>query len=194
MADILIGPPGAVAQLVERIHGMDEAARSIRVSSTFISFVEQVGFTLGGLVAGEGSFIIRPVPKPFPDGSKRFRFGFQVKMARRDRPILEALQTFLGMGSVGDSPARRSGWQPESTYDVTSIKAARSAVIPFAERFLLDSAKRRQFESWRDKLVCYVAAHPEVERRRGICSMEGCDEFIRGRGLCRSHYYAATGY
>lgn len=31
------GPRGAVAQLVERIHGMDEVARSIRVGSTLTS-------------------------------------------------------------------------------------------------------------------------------------------------------------
>ena len=172
---------------------MEGVARSIRVSSTF-SFLEQAGFALGGLVAGEGSFLIRPSPKPFADGSPRLRFGFQVKMARRDRPILEALRTFLGVGAVGDSPARRREWQPESAYNVNSIKSARTAVIPFAERYLLPNAKRDQYESWRNALAAYVAAHPEVDRRRGICSVEGCDEFVRGRGLCTRHYYAVTGY
>src|SRR5438270_7982875 len=45
---------GAVAQLVERLHGMQEVARSSRVSSTSIS----LGFSFGGLIAGEGSFCV----------------------------------------------------------------------------------------------------------------------------------------
>ena len=49
---ILAPSNGAVAQLVERVHGMDEVARSIRVGST-----STLGYMLGGFVAGEGSFV-----------------------------------------------------------------------------------------------------------------------------------------
>ena len=99
---------GAVAQLVERFHGMEEVAVSSTVSSTdllalFHRCWRSIGSTLCGLVAGEGSFIVtQATPPRFADGAARKRFVFQVTMAKRDRPALEALRTFLGYGSIGD--------------------------------------------------------------------------------------------
>ncbi len=113
-------------------------------------------------------------------------------MAQRDRAILEALRTFLGVGSIGDSEPRVPHWQPISRYTAASLKAHRAATIPFAERFLLPSAKRRQFEEWRDELLAYDRKRPK--RVRSICAIEGCEDFVRGQGLCRRHYYRVTGY
>ncbi len=153
---------------------------------------------LGGLVAGEGCFCVTRKPIRFvADGSERKCFLFQVTMAARDRPLLERLQAFLGVGSLRDVAPRRANWQPISTYAVNSIKAHRMAVIPFAERFLLESAKRRQFEEWRDTMDRYWQALPPRDRKgdgRNVCSVEGCDGLVRGRGLCRSHYYRETGW
>src|SRR2546430_3782652 len=89
--------PGAVAQLVERHHGMVEVARSIRVSSTqFLPALsaawDAIGFTLAGVVAAEGSFFITSKQPPFGDGTPRTHFVLQVAMADRDRTMLEALQ------------------------------------------------------------------------------------------------------
>jgi hypothetical protein len=56
-----------------------------------------IGFTLAGFVAGEAWFGTRQRRERFlHDGSVRLSFGFAVTIARRDRPILEALATFLG--------------------------------------------------------------------------------------------------
>lgn len=38
------------------------------------------------------------------DGTPRLRFWFAVQVASRDRPLLETLQTFLGVGEIRDSP------------------------------------------------------------------------------------------
>ena len=67
------------------------------------------GFTLAGFVAGEGCFCITRKLPPFADGSPRLRFRFEVKVASRDRPILEALRRFLGFGSISDQAARQAG-------------------------------------------------------------------------------------
>ena len=71
----------------------------------------------------------------------------------------------------------------------------REATIAFAERYLLPSAKRDQFEQWRAEMDEYLQAHPS---RWGLgpsrCSQPGCEKPVRGRGLCRAHYYRATGY
>jgi hypothetical protein len=129
---------------------------------------------------------------PLADGSPRARWVFQIAVATRDRHLLDALRTYLGAGSIYDQPRRKRHWQPTSTLCVASRKAHRERVIPFADQFLLPGAKRRQFETWRESLHRYEHLHPP--RRRSVCSMEGCDGLVRGRGLCRSHYYRATGY
>jgi hypothetical protein len=113
-------------------------------------------------------------------------------MADRDRLLLQSLRDRLGFGSICDRPARGT-WLPSSTFTVSSRKAHLTATIPFMERHLLPCAKRRQFDAWRDELLSYEAEHP---RRigRSTCSVDGCTDLVRGRGLCRKHYYRATGY
>ena len=81
------------------------------------------------------------------------------------------------------------------SFTVNSVTAHRSATIPFADQFLLPSAKRAQFEQWRSALDNHDQAHPNpYGKGRSSCSEPGCDRPVRGRGLCRAHYYRATGY
>ena len=154
-----------------------------------------MGFTLGGIVAGEGTFCTANAMPPYADGSARTRFIFEVRMADRDLSVLRALRQFLGTGSINVQPAPRANWLPIASFSVHSHRAHRSRTIPFAERFLFPGAKRRQFEQWRDALYEYEALHPN---RFGLgpspCRIDGCDKPVRGRGLCRSHYYRETGY
>jgi hypothetical protein len=191
-------PYGAVAQLAERFHGMEEVARSIRVSSTTpweaaAATMACVGAALAGFVAGEGCFMVTRKQPPFRNGDPRLRFVFAVKIARRDRPLLDALGTFLGEGSVRDSPARREGWQPESEYRISSLRGHRAATIPFCERFLVTTHKQHQFELWRQAMDSYESMHP-TRYGNGPSPCKICGKPVRGRGLCRSHYYLETGY
>lgn len=150
---------------------------------------------LGGFVAGEGSFIVTPKQPPFADGTPRWRFVFSITVATRDRGLLEALHSFLGFGSMRDLPPAREGYQPESEFRVTSLLAHHAATIPFAETFLLPSAKRDQFESWREQMRVQELEHPNrYGKGPSTCTVPGCEKPVRGRMLCRSHYYRATGY
>jgi hypothetical protein len=101
---------------------------------------------------------------------------------------------FLGIGSILDQ-APRGQWLAMSTYSINSHRGHRAVTIPFAEQFLLPGAKRAQFDEWRAGLDEYEAAHPT---RWGMgpspCSVSECGKPVRGRGLCRRHYYRATGY
>jgi hypothetical protein len=116
-------------------------------------------------------------------------------MAQRDRPLLELLQRFLGRGSINDSAPAQPGWQAESTFRIHSQIAHHQVTIPFADTFLFGCEKRHQFELWRDAFYAYEAMHPNrYGQGRSVCSAPGCDKPVRGRGLCRSHYYRETGY
>jgi hypothetical protein len=153
---------------------------------------------LGGLVAGEGCFHVSRQQQSFAlDGSERLRFGFKVAMAVRDRPLLELLQSFLSVGRLRDLKPRQTHWQPISEYSVTACRDHHDATIPFADRYLLPSAKRQQFEAWRRRLDDYEAARRTKTRwglGRSTCAVYGCHRLVRGRGLCRSHYYRVTGW
>lgn len=148
---------------------------------------------LAGFVAGEGTFCVTTRQPPFKDGTPRLAFLFDVQVATRDRPMLERLGALLGVGSITDHPPRKPGHQPLSAFRVASRRAHLSVTIPWADAHLLPSAKHDQFERWRDALIEYDALHP-IKVGRSPCSVEGCGKPVRGRGLCRSHYYRATGY
>ena len=172
---------------------MDEVAGSTPVGSTHLS--ELSPWALGGFVAGEGTFVNTPLRKTYRDGALRRRFVFQVTVATRDRRMLDALREYLGFGSIRDTPAERAHWHPRSTYTVNSRRAHFLATIPFMERYLLPSAKRGQYERWRDALIVHEEAHPsKFGKGPSPCSEPDCSKPVRGRGLCRSHYYRATGY
>ena len=152
--------------------------------------------SLGGFVAGEGWFGTKRRAERFVrDGSPRLVFAFGITVARRDLRMLEALQTFLGHGTIRDRAPGQPHHQPLSDFAIVSMRAHRAATIPFARRFLLSCEKRRQFERWVEAMDVYEEQRP-TQRGRGPspCSMPGCGRPVRGRGLCRSHYYRETGY
>jgi hypothetical protein len=114
--------------LVERLRGTQEVrrfepARLHPVLSSLLEVWDSIGFTLGGLVAGEGSFIITK-RGTFASGAPNVRFVFQVALATRDRGQLEALRRFLGYGSIYEQPSRRDGHQPMSVFTIASKRTA----------------------------------------------------------------------
>jgi LAGLIDADG endonuclease len=202
---------GAIAQVVERLHGMEEARGSSPRSSTYKHveathlnsafevacrrWVRSIGFVLAGFIAGEGCFTSSRAGDDRVDGSRRTRFVFAVAVAERDRSVLDALRTFLGRGSIRRVERRNPRWLPIVSFAVSSRKAIREVVIPFCEEYLVASAKREQFEIWRDEFVAYELVHPtRWGAGPATCSEPGCNLPVRGRGLCRRHYYRATGY
>jgi LAGLIDADG endonuclease len=191
-------PSGAIAQVVERLHGMEKAEGSSPSSSTLSEPSDErrrLGFAFGGLVAAEGTFTTSRLRPDRADGSRRTRFLFALTMAARDRPLVLALRDYLCVGSLTDRPRRSERWQPTVTLTVSGRRSHHAATIPFAEAYLLPSAKRAQFERWRDQLAAYESAFPSrYGKGRSTCRLEGCDRPVRGRGLCRAHYYRATGW
>ncbi len=205
------GSLGAIAQLVERFHGMEEVWSSILHSSTkdeqastAPTSVGAVGVScqalrvvadfIGGFVSGEGCFSQQVVGSR-SDGSPRVRFRFSVGVAERDRAVLEVLREFLGFGSIDVQAARRSNWQPTARFVVHSRRAHELAVVPVFRDVLPQGHKRDVFLQWTDALGRDVAQHPSRwGKGPAACSVAGCSGPVRGQGLCRRHYYRATGY
>jgi hypothetical protein len=116
-------------------------------------------------------------------------------MAARDAVLVESLRDFLGAGSITRRGPRRTGWQPTVTLTVSGRRSHHAATIPFADAYLLPSAKRDQFERWLGELAAYESAHPSrYGKGPSTCRILGCERPIRGRGLCRAHYYRETGW
>lgn len=185
---------GPVAQLVERHAGSVEVRGSNpRRSTSFLPDLRPLGFMLGGFIAGEGCFYNSKLLQTFQDGSPKKRFVFCVSVASRDLPLLRLLRTVVGYGSIRQANVTNPAWLPQSVLTVNSLLAHQNATIPFMDEFLLQSAKREQFLKWKEAFEAYLAEHPP-RRGRSVCSIPGCEEFVRGRGLCRSHYYQATGW
>jgi hypothetical protein len=191
----ILSTEGAVAQLVERLAGSQKVRGFEPRRLHFLPDLEPLAYTLGGFIAGEGCFTRARQLPPYADGSERFRFIFQVTVASRDRALLEVVRRFLGVGSIQERPPRNDKWLPESVFKINSHHAHRLATIPFAERFLLPSAKRRQFERWREEFEAYELLHPSrFGKGPSKCSQPDCEKPVRGQGVCRSHYYQLTGY
>ena len=68
--------------------------------SPFAEVFSRVGYTLAGLVAGDGSFITTRKLPAFANGDRRLRFVFTMTMAQRDRALLEALRTTRAFGAM----------------------------------------------------------------------------------------------
>jgi hypothetical protein len=111
-----------------------------------------------------------------------------------DHGLVASLHAFFGVGSVVDLAPRRSGYRATTRFSISSNRRHLITTIPFADTHLLPSSKRRQFERWRDDLARYLAAHPtRYGRGPSTCRRDGCVKPVRGRGLCRAHYYEETG-
>ena len=177
-------------------HGRGSA--SIRVSSTSIDVLVEAyrlaGAALGGVVAGEGHFGVTRKRPDFTTGEARLT----IRVLGRDGDPRHG-----GARSAAEHPALRFDpgrtptqphWQPIAYFSITSQRAHHAAVIPFADRYLVPGAKRDQFERWRSASYAYESftrADMAVVPPRAV---PGCAEPVRGRGLCRRHYYRATGY
>jgi hypothetical protein len=189
---------GAVAQFGRapawHAGGREFKSHQLHTLRTWGTTFREVGYLLAGVVAGEGSFTTGR-QGTYADGSDRIRFVFTVKMATRDRSVLEALRTFLGYGSIHDERRRQAHWQPMSSFQINSRRGHHAATIPFADAFLLPCYKRDQFEAWSEAFLANEAAHPsQFGKGRSVCSIGDCVDPVRGRGLCRKHYYRATGW
>ena len=129
---------------------------------------------LGGFVAAEGTLV-----------RTGRRFAFRVSLAACDLATCDLFLTWLGVGTITRAPRRAEHYDDEVTYAVQAIPDLVEVVVPFLDEHLPPSHKREQYLVWRADLMAYWH---ERARRRRLCTVSGCDEPRRARGLCRRHY------
>jgi hypothetical protein len=134
---------------------------------------------VGGFTAAEGCFVV----------SGR-RFFFAIGLGASDASTCELLVQFFGGGAVYCSPPRKAGNDGEVNYRVLRLSDLVDVVVPFMDEHLPPSYKRQQFLAWRARLLEYWET--DAKRRR-TCSVEGCDETRRAKGVCRHHHDAQFG-
>jgi hypothetical protein len=139
----------------------------------------EVASFVGGFVAAEGAFV-----------RVGRRFALAVGLGAADVGSCHLLANWFGVGRVYGSGRRQPHYDDEVTYRVDRLADLVNIVVPFMDEHLPASYKRRQYEEWRRELLEYWEHHA---KRRRPCSVDGCAEVRRARGLCRHHYYESFG-
>jgi hypothetical protein len=138
---------------------------------------EQIASFLAGFVAAEGCFSAASTGR---------RYLFEVGLGATDAGMCVALQQFLGVGRVYESPRRKSHYDDETNLMVQPLRALIDVVVPFMDAHLPQSHKRQQYLEWRERLLEYWE---NKAKRVRPCILEACDEPRRAHGLCRHHLY-----
>lgn len=133
---------------------------------------------VAGFVAAEGCFTVPKRGRP--------SFTFSVALGAVDADMCHALHEFFGVGHVRYYPRRKAHYDDEVIFSVRKMSDLIEVIVPFMDEHLPPSFKRSQYEAWRSHLVDYWEHHA---RRRRRCTVDGCDEPQRARGVCRRHYY-----
>jgi hypothetical protein len=151
------------------------------VSTTTGRPVTEIAAFIGGFVAAEGTFVARPW-----DG----HFAFTVALGATDRETVELLHRFFRCGRTTWRRRRKEHFDDEVAFVVRKLRDLVDTLVPFMDRHLEESYKRRQYLAWRAEVLDYWE---HGMRRRRLCTVEGCERIQRAKGLCRHHYYVAFG-
>lgn len=138
---------------------------------------------LAGFTAGEGCFTVTGSPPSF---------SFVVGLGATDAGMCQAFRDFLGVGTLHWYPRRKPHFDDEAKFQVRKLSDLVGVVVPFMDEHLPPSYKRLQYLDWRAQLLEYwehQARRPRV--RQTPCTVDGCPNLQRARGLCRHHYYKA---
>lgn len=113
-----------------------------------VSDPEAFGHYIAGLVDGEGTFITRRA-------QNTAHCEFAIHIRSDDRPILDAIASFLGVGKFYSHATDKS---VHCLYRVSSREDTSQVIVPFFERFPLRAKKRHDFDIWKQaaNLCCMI--------------------------------------
>jgi hypothetical protein len=102
-----------------------------------------------GFIEGEGCFAITISKHKTKKLGLDARLVFEIELRGDDRPILEKIQKYFGLGNIYSLNYKRYGWFPHVKYSVHSLKALKKVIIPFFKKYKLKGKKAKDF-----KLFC----------------------------------------
>ena len=110
---------------------------------------------VAGFTVAEGCFTSTGTPP---------RFAFTVALGARDLDTCEGLAAFFDVGRVYRYARRAPTHDDVVIYTVQKRGELVEGVVPFMDRYLPASQKRKQYESWRDALLERLPHSPEAVR------------------------------
>jgi hypothetical protein len=104
--------------------------------------------------------------------------------------MCDLLESFLGVGHVYESQRRKATYDDESNFHTSRLSDLIQVVVPFMDEHLPPSYKRKQYLTWRQRLLDYWEHRAKRVR---LCTVEGCESPRRAHGLCRHHLFKVYG-
>ncbi len=121
-----------------------------------------------GLIDGEGCFCITVSRHKTKRLGLDPRLMFEVEMIIEDKPLLERLQAFFNCGSIYELKYTRYGWRPHAKFAVKSHKDIVEKIVPFFEKYPLQSKKAKDF--------AYFCEAVELFKQKEHLSIEGINK------------------
>lgn len=139
------------------------------------------GDYVGGIIAGEGAFL---------RGGGVPSFTVRIMLGASDEATIELIAAYFGVGTTHRYARRKEHYDDEVVFQVRKLRDLVEVIVPFMDEHLPPSHKRTQYLSWRAELLDYWE---HEARRRRTCTVDGCDQPQRAKGVCRTHYYQRYG-
>jgi hypothetical protein len=139
---------------------------------------------IAGFTAAEGCFTSCSTEA----GVRRFRYV--IALGAVDGVSCAALRYAFGAGRLHQSVRRQEHYDDEVTFSVDALRDLVEVIVPFMDEWLPPSHKREQYLAWRAELLDYWEHRA---KRRRSCSIDGCPNDRRAKGLCRHHYHEEFG-
>lgn len=124
--------------------------------------MDNIKYFIAGFIAGEGHFA--------DDNGNRFYY-LSIDLHERDIGMLETIQKVLGGGKIDRYPYR-----PRMVrYYIGGVDNIKNIVIPFMDKYLIDSYKVEQYKWWKNEFLKrskQVLKNREERVKRGLLNKQ----------------------
>jgi len=122
--------------------------------------IEQKKYWLGGFIAGEGSF--GAYPKLYENRKNQLTISFVVEVNKNDTKIITLLQKTINCGNVKDNFKRNNIIR----FYICNKKDIINKLIPFCDKYLLESHKKKQYKTWKKEIIKYYKKRDQIKERK----------------------------
>lgn len=121
---------------------------------------DSFGNYIAGLTDGEGCFALH-YGKHSRNNCQNVTVGFVISLRSDDKEILYEIQKVLQCGYVRQTKVYRND-KSRHSFHVTKISELTEVIVPFFEKYKLRAKKRKDFEIWKEAVLCLG----EIQKRK----------------------------